>query len=284
MVPSGQRMCTQCERSNTSCIIKDDDERRRLIERFKHGPTFLTTPRPISRAYVYSLVERIALLEGLLEDHGLAVPPARHPPETRHRSRRSNGTSSVDYTAMSSSTPQDSTTSESHTASSPCSYDDQIRDKHSATRTKKRSSIDLEINLADANTKRTRHDSLIMPVNIKIESPIRDSLDEATHLSDTCELYQCVMPPPPNTISLWPTVHHQSGGHMTMYSTLQTARIDNCAYGVWADRPFDFQNYDQYSPELQHSNAFPTEHRYIDTRSMAGGDTNLDFMPLSANS
>lgn len=224
------------------------------------------------------------MLEGLLEDHGLAVPPATHPPETRHRSRRSDGTSSVDYTAMSSSTPQDSTTSESHTASSPRSSDDQIRDEHSATRTRKRSLIDLETNFADANTKRTRHDSLIMPVNIKIESPIRDPLDEATHLSDTCELNQCVMPPPPNPISLWPTVHHQTGGQVTMYSTLQTARIDNCAYGVWADRPFDFQSYNQYSPESQHRNGFPTEHHYINTESMAGGNTNLDFMPLGASS
>lgn len=31
VVPAGRRVCTQCERSSTSCIIKDDDERRRSI-------------------------------------------------------------------------------------------------------------------------------------------------------------------------------------------------------------------------------------------------------------
>lgn len=253
------------------------------LNAFRHNQSFLTAPRPISRAYVYSLVERIALLESLLEDHGLAVPPATHPPETRHRSRRSDGNQSVDHTVMSSSTSQDSTTSESHTASSPCSSDDLIRDELPATRTRKRSPIDLETNFTDANRKRTRHDSLIEPVNVKIESPTR-ALDETAHLNDTCELNQYAMPPPPTLISLWPTVRHQTGGQMTMYSTLQTTRVDDCGYSVWVDRPFEFQSCDQYSQESQHSIALPTEHQYIDTRSVVGGNTNLDFMTLSASS
>jgi hypothetical protein len=43
-------------------------------------------PRPISRAYVYSLVERVALLEDMLRDRGEEPPPAIHPPKVRHGS------------------------------------------------------------------------------------------------------------------------------------------------------------------------------------------------------
>ena len=49
-------------------------------------PTLLsnTGPRPISKAYMSSLSSRIALLEGLLQERGVAPPPAVHPPKTRH--------------------------------------------------------------------------------------------------------------------------------------------------------------------------------------------------------
>nr|POF04265.1 hypothetical protein CFP56_22020 [Quercus suber] len=66
VVPSGEDECIQCKRSATECIIKDDDERR----------------RPISRAYVNSLTHRIALLESLLENHSIAIPPSTYPPQT----------------------------------------------------------------------------------------------------------------------------------------------------------------------------------------------------------
>jgi hypothetical protein len=45
-----------------------------------------TVTRPISRAYVYSLVERVALLEDMLRDRGEEPPPAIHPPKVRHGS------------------------------------------------------------------------------------------------------------------------------------------------------------------------------------------------------
>ncbi|KAF2492446.1 hypothetical protein BU16DRAFT_466772, partial [Lophium mytilinum] len=68
VVPPGDSECTQCKRSGVECIIKNDDERR----------------RPISRAYMCSLTERVALLETMLKEHGAEPPPANHPPKTRH--------------------------------------------------------------------------------------------------------------------------------------------------------------------------------------------------------
>ncbi|KAF2708012.1 hypothetical protein K504DRAFT_381615 [Pleomassaria siparia CBS 279.74] len=68
VVPPGQKECTQCKRSGVECVIKNDDERR----------------RPISRAYMCSLTERVALLETMLKDQGTEPPPANHPPKTRH--------------------------------------------------------------------------------------------------------------------------------------------------------------------------------------------------------
>ncbi|KAJ4003066.1 hypothetical protein NW752_012312 [Fusarium irregulare] len=54
--------------SGAECIIKNDDERR----------------RPISKAYMSSLSDRISMLEGLLLEKGVVPPPATHPPKTRH--------------------------------------------------------------------------------------------------------------------------------------------------------------------------------------------------------
>ncbi|CAI6334841.1 unnamed protein product [Periconia digitata] len=68
VVPSGEKECTQCKRSGVECIIKNDDERR----------------RPISRAYMCSLTDRVALLESMLEEQGVEAPPPNHPPQTRH--------------------------------------------------------------------------------------------------------------------------------------------------------------------------------------------------------
>ncbi|KAH7561625.1 hypothetical protein BM1_02729 [Bipolaris maydis] len=68
VVPPGEKECTQCKRSGVECVIKNDDERR----------------RPISRAYMCSLTDRVALLEAMLKERGEEIPPANHPPKTRH--------------------------------------------------------------------------------------------------------------------------------------------------------------------------------------------------------
>ncbi|KAL6706992.1 hypothetical protein ACN47E_004942 [Coniothyrium glycines] len=83
VVPSGQNECTQCKRSGVKCVIKNDDERR----------------RPISRAYMCSLTDRVALLESMLKERGEDLPPANHPPQTRHGSRRSEERSPKQKTA-----------------------------------------------------------------------------------------------------------------------------------------------------------------------------------------
>ncbi|KAH7175168.1 uncharacterized protein B0J16DRAFT_273897 [Fusarium flagelliforme] len=67
VVLGNQTECTACSKSGTDCIIKNDDERR----------------RPISKAYMSSLSDRISMLEGLLLEKGVAPPPATHPPKIR---------------------------------------------------------------------------------------------------------------------------------------------------------------------------------------------------------
>ncbi|KAK4182417.1 hypothetical protein QBC35DRAFT_172478 [Podospora australis] len=67
VVGEGETECTQCRRTGNTCIIKNDDERR----------------RPISKAYMSSLSNRIALLEEMLKERGVSPPPAVHPPKTR---------------------------------------------------------------------------------------------------------------------------------------------------------------------------------------------------------
>ncbi|KAF6823654.1 fungal specific transcription factor [Colletotrichum plurivorum] len=71
VVPKGDSECVQCKKAGNECIIKNDDERR----------------RPISKAYMSSLSDRIAMLEGMLLEKGVELPPATHPPKTRHESQ-----------------------------------------------------------------------------------------------------------------------------------------------------------------------------------------------------
>lgn len=53
--------------------------------------------RPISRAYMCSLTERVALLEGMLKEKGESPPPANHPPMTRHGPRPDDPSPSRKY-------------------------------------------------------------------------------------------------------------------------------------------------------------------------------------------
>ncbi|KAF4120118.1 Fungal trans [Geosmithia morbida] len=72
VVPQGQSECNQCRRAGTECIIKNDDERR----------------RPVSKAYMSSLSDRISLLEAMLKEKGVIPPPACHPPKTKNEAQR----------------------------------------------------------------------------------------------------------------------------------------------------------------------------------------------------
>ncbi len=56
-------------------MIKNDDERR----------------RPISRAYMSTLTDRVALLEGMLKDRGAEAPPVVYPPKTTRGSLNGDG-------------------------------------------------------------------------------------------------------------------------------------------------------------------------------------------------
>ncbi|KAK5169772.1 uncharacterized protein LTR77_005750 [Saxophila tyrrhenica] len=78
VVPQGDSECVQCRRAGTECIIKNDDERR----------------RPISRAYMSTLTDRVALLEGMLKDHGSEPPPVVYPPKTTRGTLTGDGESS----------------------------------------------------------------------------------------------------------------------------------------------------------------------------------------------
>ncbi|KAI1334537.1 fungal-specific transcription factor domain-containing protein [Xylariaceae sp. FL0016] len=70
IVKKGERECTACQRTSADCVIKNDDERR----------------RPISKAYMSSLADRIDMLEGMLLEQGVMPPPPSYPPKSRHES------------------------------------------------------------------------------------------------------------------------------------------------------------------------------------------------------
>ena len=75
MVPPGESECVQCKRAGTECVIKNDDERR----------------RPISRAYMSTLTDRVSLLESMLKERGADPPPVVYPPKTTRGSLHADG-------------------------------------------------------------------------------------------------------------------------------------------------------------------------------------------------
>ncbi|KAK6438552.1 hypothetical protein LTR95_005246 [Oleoguttula sp. CCFEE 5521] len=66
VVPAGDSDCEQCKRTNQDCVIRIDDERR----------------RPISRAYVTTLTDRVSMLETMLKDQGTEPPIITYPAKT----------------------------------------------------------------------------------------------------------------------------------------------------------------------------------------------------------
>ncbi|KAF2621506.1 hypothetical protein BU25DRAFT_416037 [Macroventuria anomochaeta] len=268
VVPSGKKACIQCERSSTSCIIKDDDERR----------------RPISRAYVYSLVERVALLERLLEDQGLTVPPANHPPETRHRSRRSKDTSTVDNTSLYSSTPQESSISDDHTASLPYSSDDQIKDEHQTPNINKRSSVLFDVDYESGHmSKRMGQNSFIAPVYLRAESARQYSTGSVTNRKRPCKLDQLAKIPLSDQASLWSTKFDYSSDQATIQPGPQDTNIECRAYSAWGHGAFDLHGYNNHTLTVQYGEVLHTGHQYNAPSPPRGVITNLDFMPLNTS-
>ncbi|KAF2677369.1 hypothetical protein K458DRAFT_481428 [Lentithecium fluviatile CBS 122367] len=110
VVPPGEKECTQCKRSGVECVIKNDDERR----------------KPISRAYMCSLTDRVSLLEAMLKEQGVEAPPANHPPKTRHPPQE--GDPSPSRKATDAQQPQQENYSPSGSQSSP--QDDYVEMEH----------------------------------------------------------------------------------------------------------------------------------------------------------
>lgn len=270
VVPSGKKTCIQCERSSTTCIIKDDDERR----------------RPISRAYVYSLVERVALLERTLEEHGVKIPPANHPPEMRHRSCQIEDISAESASSF-SSTPQESLSSDYQPTTSPSSPDGQIEDDCRDKDKKKRSSdmsIPSDSSINSMSSKRVRHDSLISSAIVKSEMPIDPILDdEAAQYKEAFVLDQSLpMPPPPQT-TFWPMTYDHNGGLTSLLPTISDASMEQRTYSAWSNDPFGFHGYNSHDLVSEYDGRLPNTYGIEDSCTPRRFPTNLDFMPLSLN-
>lgn len=240
----------------------------------------LTSSRPISRAYVYSLIERVALLEQILEENGLTVPPADHPPETRHRSRFKEGTSSVENISSFATTPQESLISDEYAASSPSSPKGRIKEEYQLVDMKKRSLEWAEIdNASSEGSKRLRHDSLVNAALIKSESSSDRISDETINFPTRHEtsfpIDEASIMPDPSQVPFWPMTYDHNGGLTTLYPDPQDSNFEHHDYGAWSNDTLGFQGYGNHT-------AIVCE---------VGNDilsreptTNLDFMPLNANS
>ncbi|KAK5726177.1 hypothetical protein LTR17_012992 [Elasticomyces elasticus] len=89
VVPAGDAECVQCKRVGQECVIKNDDERR----------------RPISRAYVSTLTDRVSILENMLKDRGAEPPTVQYPPKTTRGTFHADGDQSPVRTTMQQQQP-----------------------------------------------------------------------------------------------------------------------------------------------------------------------------------
>ncbi|KZM20783.1 DNA binding [Ascochyta rabiei] len=259
VVPTGKTSCLQCERGSATCTIKDDDERR----------------RPISRAYVHSLVERIALLEGLLKDQDLPVPPADHPPETRHRSRNSRENPSSSIASQSSALSLKGSPSSSETTSSPCSST--LKNMGDYRISNKRTSVPHNIsNEFGRSSKKTRKDSLVLPTGVKVDSFINDPANP-TVLSN--ELNAFAQTPPSMQTFFWPKTDDYTSGRTTLYSGIQSN--DDCTVNnAWDGDADELHGYTHHLTDIEYREAIRLDPRHETIRKMRCGPTNIDFMPF----
>lgn len=241
---------------------------------------WLTPFRPISRAYVYSLVERVALLEQLLEDQGLTVPPANYPPETRHRSRRSKNTSSADNVSSFSSTPQEGSISEDHATSPPHGLMDSGQGQQRTPNKKKKRSLKSDTIDSDSHldNKRIRHDSLITPPDVKVESPIDNLLDPVTRYDGTFD-FELVTTTDTTSQPFWPMTSELTA----LVPPPQAANIEYSAFSAWSDSAFVIDGYSDPALTAQHGE-FRDMYRIDASHKSMGVTTNLDFMSMGTSS
>lgn len=226
------------------------------------------------------------MLERTLEEYGVKIPPANHPPEIRHRSCQREDIS-IDSASSFSSTPHDSLSSDYHPTTSPSSPDGQIEDDCHDKERKKRSS---DMSTTDGNNtdsqsnKRIRHDSLISSAIVKTESPIDPILDdEAAQYKEPFVLDQSLsMLPPPQT-TFWPMTYDQNGGLTSLLPTNSDAHMEQRAYSAWSNDPFGFHRYNSQDLVSGYDGHLPSTYGIEDSCTSRRFSTNLDFMPLSSS-
>ncbi|KAF9775722.1 hypothetical protein IL306_006155, partial [Fusarium sp. DS 682] len=188
VVLGNQTECTACSKSGTECIIKNDDERR----------------RPISKAYMSSLSDRISMLEGLLLEKGVAPPPATHPPKTR-RDFQDIVTSTAGNLDLSPQSDPRSMGNEDHSLPDSHVDDFAIHENKSGAGNQRekrqlhsRSNEDSPFRVLDSNQEDIVHRLLSTKGNLSFDQisgqlrffgPTANShvYAESTSLSDTCE-------------------------------------------------------------------------------------------------
>lgn len=235
--------------------------------------------RPISRAYVYSLVERVKMLEGLLKDQGLPVPPADHPPETRHRSHCSRGTSTSSSTHTLSATSQKRYLTSSELASSPSNSILESADDHQAP---EKRPFDLR-NMSDEYehpSKKNRKDSLVVTLNSEVESPKYNPSDSTVNYKTSCDQDQFTATSSSSEVSYWPVTDEHTGSQTISSTTTHNTSHDYPAYSAWNDDTFESQGYIDRLTSIDYGDAIHMGRRHDTTNVLGTGAINLDFMPL----
>ena len=213
----------------------------------------------------------------------MPVPPADHPPKTRHRSRPSKDLPLGENTHVSSSTPHNTFTSDDHTASSsPCSSDRQIESEPQTPNFKKRSPISLDTSIENYHAnKRSRNDSLIEVTDVKVESLNQSPIYPALHYSGLHDLDHLNTLPHSNSASLWPIVHDHTSTANPFYLGPHNMNNEFAAYNAWNNTAFKFEDYNSHLSSTQFGEALHAGQRHESIS--VGRHTNLDFMPLSAS-
>ena len=232
---------------------------------------------------MYSLVERVALLERLLEDQGLPVPPSNHPPEIRHCTRRNRDVSSSDDMSKSPCARQFSLSPSIHVTSSPFSS---VVEPETKDYNPNRQLPIVPSNDSDRTRprKRKRNDSLMSKPKIKVETILNNDAELPLRASEPNAIVKPVNISLTTRTHFWPTALIHAHDRDTYYPEMQNASNEYPWYSALENGtfvpPFCFRG----PEDEQYSNPVTLKYPDKTTASIESGLVNLDFLPFSSSS
>jgi hypothetical protein len=216
----------------------------------------------------------VALLERLLQDQGVTVPPAAYPPETRYRVCQGKEAPYNSDSSQPLSASQGSPSSTIHIISSPCSVTAEQRDDHGTP-----SELPWAVNSLESHCgrvkKRRRNDSLVAPSALEADFVLDTLIDPTLHPSEPRTPHHLSNMSLPSADFGWPTA-------ASLYSTTAITNHSQSVYSSWSRDTYEAQSHTCHLTRTEHEKVIGTWNQ-SDSICMDRATINLDYMPLGTD-